>query len=63
MLRNMLLGLDRGLGYTYGFILLVAWIMGIVLAKGFWSTIFSIIIVPYAWYLVVEFWMQLFGLI
>ena len=35
-------------------ILIVSWVVGIVLAKGFWSTTFAILIVPYAWYLVVE---------
>lgn len=28
--------------------------MGVVIAKGFWSTTISIFIPPYAWYLVLE---------
>lgn len=35
-------------------IMLIGWIAGLVLAKGFWSLIFAVIIPPYAWYLVVE---------
>lgn len=36
------------------------WLAGIVLAQGFWSTIFSFF-PPYAWYLVVERLMQTLG--
>ncbi len=35
-------------------IMLIAWIMGVVLAKGFWLVTFSIFFPFYAWYLVVE---------
>ena len=31
-----------------------AWIVGIVLAKAGWSTVFAVIFPPYSWYLVVE---------
>ena len=34
--------------------LIVGWISGTVLAKGFWSLVFAVIIPPYAWYLTVE---------
>ena len=41
------------LGDMVGLIAVITWLMGIVLAKGFWMTALSII--PfYAWYLVVE---------
>lgn len=30
------------------------WLLGIVIAKGFFSTIISILFPPYSWYLVVE---------
>ncbi len=33
---------------------LLAWLVGIVLAKGFWSTFFAVTVPPYAWYLCVE---------
>jgi hypothetical protein len=36
-----------------GFILLVSWVAGFVIAKGFWSTVFCIIPL-WSWYLVVE---------
>lgn len=35
------------------FILLLWWVAGFVIAKGFWSTFFCVF-APYAWYLVVE---------
>jgi hypothetical protein len=35
-------------------ILLILWIGGIVLAKGFWSTFFAVIIPFWGYYLVVE---------
>jgi hypothetical protein len=37
----------------------IGWVAGIVLAKGFWSTIFSIFIPFWAWYLVIEKIMQI----
>lgn len=39
---------------VFGAIALLAWIAGAVIAKGFWSTFFTIFFFPYAWYLVVE---------
>ena len=35
-------------------IVVVTWLAGIVLSKGFWSCLFATWIPPYAWYLVVE---------
>ena len=40
----------------------VGWIMGVVLAKGFWLTTLSICLPFYAWYLVVEKVMIGFGI-
>lgn len=48
-------------GNIFGEALLVAWMMGIVLAKGFWLTTLSIFLPFYAWYLVVEKIMILSG--
>lgn len=45
-----------------GLLILITWLGGVVLAKGFWSTAFSIFIPPWAWYLVVEKIMMHFGL-
>lgn len=39
-------------------ILIVAWVAGVVLAKGFWSTFFAFFIPFWAWYLVIERLMQ-----
>lgn len=35
-------------------IVVVTWLAGIVLSKGFWSCLFATWVPPYAWYLVVE---------
>ena len=35
-------------------LVLISWLVGIVIAKGFWSCLFATIIPPYAWYLVIE---------
>ena len=35
-------------------ILIAAWVAGLVLAKGFWSTLFAVFIPLWAWYLVAE---------
>ena len=35
-------------------IFLVVWVAGVVLACGFWSTFFAVIIPFWAWYLVIE---------
>lgn len=37
-----------------GFIFFVAWMAGIVIAKGFWSTFFAIFMPLWSYYLVVE---------
>lgn len=35
-------------------ILIAAWVAGLVLAKGFWSTLLAVFIPLWAWYLVAE---------
>lgn len=42
-------------------VLIVGWIMGIILAKGFWSALFAVIIPFWAWYLLIEKIMISFG--
>ena len=42
-------------------IMLLTWVAGIVLAKGFWWTCLAIIFPLYSWYLVIEKIMQLNG--
>lgn len=39
------------------------WIAGIIIAKGFWSTFFAVIIPFWSWYLVVEKVMIHYGVI
>jgi hypothetical protein len=47
---------------TVGRVLLIAaWVCGVVLAKGFWSTFFAVIIPFWAWYLAAERMLQHFG--
>jgi hypothetical protein len=39
------------------------WVAGVVIAKGFWSTFFALIIPFYAWYLSIEALMVKFGVL
>lgn len=49
---------------TIGRVLLIAaWVSGIVIANGFWSTFFAVIIPFWAWYLVAEKLLQHFGVV
>lgn len=34
--------------------IVVTWLIGVVISKGFWSCLFAMCVPPYAWYLVVE---------
>lgn len=47
--------------YLVSLIMLAVWITGIVLAKGFWSTFFAVIIPLWSWYLVAEHFLIHFG--
>lgn len=40
--------------YLVRLVLLAAWMIGIVIAKGFWSTFFAVIFPFWAYYLVAE---------
>ena len=35
-------------------IFIIAWVVGVVLASGFWSTLFSVFFPPWGWYLIAE---------
>lgn len=37
-----------------GFISAIGWVAGVVIAKGFWSTLFAVCIPFWSWYLVIE---------
>jgi hypothetical protein len=50
-------------GAIISFFILLTWLFGVVIAKGFWSTFFAAIIPFYAWYLVVEHFAKYFGVI
>lgn len=54
---------SEGLNVVLSLLFILAWLAGVVLAKGFWSTFFAVVFVPYAWYLVVEKVMIAWGLI
>ena len=43
--------------------MIIAWIAGIVLAHGFWSTAAAVTLPPYAWYLFIERIMRIIGLV
>lgn len=49
--------------YIYRALVIVFWICGIVIAKGFWSTFFAIFFFPYAWYLVADVILRHFGVV
>jgi hypothetical protein len=42
---------------------IIAWLSGVVLASGCWSTFFAVVFPPYAWYLVVETAYKIWGII
>ena len=44
-------------------ILVLLWVAGIVIAKGFAETLVSILFPPYSWYLVIEKALIVFGVI
>lgn len=50
-------------GFLSLMLFLFMWVFGAVLAKGFWSTFFSIFFFPWGWYLVVEKVALHFGLL
>lgn len=35
-------------------VMLAVWVIGWVLAHGFWSTLFAVVMPPWSWYLVAE---------
>jgi len=43
-----------GTEYLSAWISIIAWLAGIVIAKGFWITTASVLFPPFAWYLLVE---------
>lgn len=43
--------------------LIVLWVIGIVVSKGFWWTLASIFIAPISWYFAVKHFMVYFGVL
>ena len=65
-LRDKIDGEDpaqSGMKYIYRAFVLTAWVVGVVLAQGFWQTFFTIVFFPYAWYLPAEKFLHYFGVI
>jgi len=42
------------IGFLIWFSWWFSWMAGIAIAKGFWSTLFAVLVPMWAWYLVVE---------
>jgi hypothetical protein len=45
------------------FVTIPLWVAGIVIANGFWSTLFAVIIPLWAWYVAIEKMLMHFGVI
>lgn len=43
------------------FIAVLLTVAGWVLAEGFWQTVLAVLVPPYAWYIVVDFWLGAIG--
>lgn len=46
-----------------GLVMIPTWVFGIVIAKGFWSTFFAVIIPLWSWYLAIEHLATKFGVL
>jgi len=44
-------------------LILISWVVGVVIAKGYWSIFFAVCFPPYAIYLTVEHYLTMFNLI
>lgn len=63
VLLGMALGAIRyALGLTATLLFISAWMAGMALAQGFWSTLFAVF-PPWGWYLIAERVLQHLGLI
>lgn len=49
--------------FLCGAVAIIAWIAGVVLAKGFWLTTVAVCFPFYAWYLLIEYAMKTFGVV
>ena len=53
--------MDRVIEALTMVLIVIPWLMGTVLAHGFWSTVAAVLFPPYAWYLVIERGMTMAG--
>ena len=51
---------EANMRHIVGLVMLAAYIVGIVLAKGFWSTFFAVVIPFWSYYLVAERFVEKF---
>lgn len=49
--------------YLVYFAFVVGWISGVVIAKGFWSTLFAVFVPFWAYYLVIERLLHFWGIV
>jgi hypothetical protein len=54
---NQVKKLDFSISGLFALPAVIAWVLGAVLAHGFWSTLFAIIMPLWAWYLTAEWWL------
>jgi hypothetical protein len=47
----------------FSLIMVIMWLVGLVIAKGFWSTFFAVIFPLYSWYLVAEHFLLKYNLL
>jgi hypothetical protein len=63
-IKNYTIDLGNPVDRILTFIGVVGWIAGVVIANGFWSTLFSVILGPFwAWYLCVEKLLEAAGIV
>lgn len=51
--------MNMGESFTY-FWMVLLWILGVVVSKGFWVTVSSIFFPPFAWYLAIQWFVTKF---
>jgi len=52
--RRRILDTDQSMKEVITLLSFIGWVAGVVIAQGFWSTFFAILIPFWAWYLLIE---------
>ena len=39
---------------VWSLVFFIGWVAGVVIAKGFWSTLFAVLLFPWSWYILIE---------